>query len=110
MAAVPSKPTRISTIKRSKPPEYVLKSLRKEIAKEADVENEEESGDRRTITNMEKLDLENFMDINPPKLQLKSLIDLSAYNCGELIKDPSKRLDRFALIEIKQALLIEIKS
>ncbi len=44
-------------------------------------------------------------DINAPKLDLKSLIDLDGYEC-ELISDRFKRLDRVAIIETNNLLLI----
>jgi len=44
-------------------------------------------------------------DVNAPKLVLKSLIDLDGYEC-ELISDRFKRLDRMAIIETNNLLLI----
>ncbi len=45
----------------------------------------------------------NNYDIKAPNLNLKSLIDLTNYECN-IIKDKSKRLDRLALIEITKIL------
>lgn len=44
-------------------------------------------------------------DVNAPKLDLKSLIDLNGYEC-ELISDRFKRLDRAAIIETNNLLLL----
>jgi hypothetical protein len=106
----PSKPSRVPTIKLSKRPEYLLKKvegvdLNDEEAKLA----AEEEKDRFSSTIIQRLNLDHYVDINPPSLRLKSLIDLSIYK-SELIKEPGKHLDRLALIEIKQALLTEWKS
>lgn len=121
--SAPSKPTRVPTFKSSKRPEYVLKNeMAREKRRSGSVCKDEEEGgeswNRKTMTpesfttdsRMRELNLETFMDINPPKLNMTSLIDLGLYQCGELIKEPNKHLDRFALIEIKQALLVEMKS
>ncbi len=44
-------------------------------------------------------------DINAPKLNLKSFVDLNGYEC-KLISDRFKRLDRVAVIESNNLLLI----
>lgn len=100
----PIKPTRVPTIKLDKKPDYLVQKELKLNEKEIDFDGDEKLGSRQ------RLNLDNYTDVNPPNLNLKSLIDLSQYECGGLIKDSSKHLDRFALIDIKQTLLVELKS
>ena len=56
-----------------------------------------------------KLTTQNSHDINAPNLNIASLIDLFNYECS-IIKERTKHLDRLALIEANQLMLINVNN
>ena len=123
MISAPSKPVRTPTIKlnNKKQASDINTNLNKTDSTKDDSSMQQNKADTNASSTYSKFDNEidmnatpiidialnirNDFDINAPNLHIISLIDLNSYECS-IIKDRAKHLDRLALIEANQLLLI----